>query len=210
MSGGAGSTVDEPVSPIDDERARKAGAQITAEPHDTDYGSRHCAAQDPEGNHWSFGTYRGEPARDNRRAWRAAHPRGSRPARAPARRADSAAALITDDGASPAARIREPPLGVLAWRRCCRTDLRRDRSGVLGGVRRTAREPRPRPAGAESCAIRRMLLRRLRPAGDQAGDRLAPLARDDTLYVLAPLRENLAGQLAIADLAAGRGWSGRT
>lgn len=61
MSGGAGSTVDEPVSPIDDERARKAGAQITAEPHDTDYGSRDFAAQDPEGNRWSFGTYRGEP-----------------------------------------------------------------------------------------------------------------------------------------------------
>jgi uncharacterized glyoxalase superfamily protein PhnB len=48
MSGGAGSTVDEPGS-------------ITAEPHDTDYGSRDFAAQDPEGNRWSFGTYRGEP-----------------------------------------------------------------------------------------------------------------------------------------------------
>ena len=43
------------------ERARKAGAQITAKPHDTDYGSRDFAAQDPEGNRWSFGTYRGEP-----------------------------------------------------------------------------------------------------------------------------------------------------
>jgi uncharacterized glyoxalase superfamily protein PhnB len=43
------------------ERARNAGAQITAEPHDTDYGSRDFAAQDPEGNRWSFGTYRGEP-----------------------------------------------------------------------------------------------------------------------------------------------------
>ncbi len=43
------------------ERARKAGARITAEPHDTDYGSRDFAAQDPEGNRWSFGTYRGEP-----------------------------------------------------------------------------------------------------------------------------------------------------
>jgi uncharacterized glyoxalase superfamily protein PhnB len=29
--------------------------------HDTDYGSRDFAAQDPEGNRWSFGTYRGEP-----------------------------------------------------------------------------------------------------------------------------------------------------
>jgi len=43
------------------ERARKVGAEITAEPHDTDYGSRDFAARDPEGNHWSFGTYRGEP-----------------------------------------------------------------------------------------------------------------------------------------------------
>ena len=43
------------------ERARKVGARITAEPHDTDYGSRDFAAQDPEGNRWSFGTYRGEP-----------------------------------------------------------------------------------------------------------------------------------------------------
>jgi hypothetical protein len=30
-------------------------------PHDTDYGSRDFAARDPEGNRWSFGTYRGEP-----------------------------------------------------------------------------------------------------------------------------------------------------
>jgi uncharacterized glyoxalase superfamily protein PhnB len=43
------------------ERARKAGAEITAEPHDTDYGSRDFSARDPEGNRWSFGTYRGEP-----------------------------------------------------------------------------------------------------------------------------------------------------
>jgi uncharacterized glyoxalase superfamily protein PhnB len=43
------------------ERARAAGAEITSEPHDTDYGSRDFAARDPEGNHWSFGTYRGEP-----------------------------------------------------------------------------------------------------------------------------------------------------
>jgi uncharacterized glyoxalase superfamily protein PhnB len=43
------------------ERARKAGAEISREPHDTDYGSREFAARDPEGNHWSFGTYRGEP-----------------------------------------------------------------------------------------------------------------------------------------------------
>ena len=43
------------------ELARDAGAQITAEPHDTDYGSRDFAARDPEGTRWSFGTYRGEP-----------------------------------------------------------------------------------------------------------------------------------------------------
>jgi uncharacterized glyoxalase superfamily protein PhnB len=42
-------------------RAKAAGAEITAEPHDTDYGSRDFAARDPEGNQWSFGTYRGEP-----------------------------------------------------------------------------------------------------------------------------------------------------
>ncbi|MEY9835206.1 VOC family protein [Streptacidiphilus sp. EB103A] len=41
-------------------RARAAGAEITAELHDTDYGSRDFAARDPEGNRWSFGTYRGE------------------------------------------------------------------------------------------------------------------------------------------------------
>jgi uncharacterized glyoxalase superfamily protein PhnB len=46
------------------ERARAAGAEITAEPHDTDYGSRDFAARDPEGNRWSFGTYRGEPRKE--------------------------------------------------------------------------------------------------------------------------------------------------
>ena len=40
------------------ERARSAGAEITIEPHDTDYGSREFAARDPEGHHWTFGTYR--------------------------------------------------------------------------------------------------------------------------------------------------------
>jgi uncharacterized glyoxalase superfamily protein PhnB len=42
-------------------RARAAGAEITMELTDTDYGSRDFAARDPEGNRWSFGTYRGEP-----------------------------------------------------------------------------------------------------------------------------------------------------
>ena len=45
-------------------RARAAGAQIIAEPHDTDYGSHDFAAADPEGNRWSFGTYRGEPRKN--------------------------------------------------------------------------------------------------------------------------------------------------
>lgn len=42
------------------ERARAAGADITREVNDTDYGSREFGARDPEGNRWSFGTYRGE------------------------------------------------------------------------------------------------------------------------------------------------------
>jgi uncharacterized glyoxalase superfamily protein PhnB len=42
-------------------RARAAGAEITSELHETDYGSRDFAARDPEGNRWSFGTYPGEP-----------------------------------------------------------------------------------------------------------------------------------------------------
>ncbi|GAB2616171.1 similarity with Glyoxalase/Bleomycin resistance protein [Paractinoplanes abujensis] len=44
------------------ERAAKAGAEIVKPPHDTGYGSRDFIARDPEGNLWSFGTYRGEPA----------------------------------------------------------------------------------------------------------------------------------------------------
>jgi uncharacterized glyoxalase superfamily protein PhnB len=44
-------------------RAKAAGAEIIAELHDTGYGSRDFAARDPEGNRWSFGTYRGEPRR---------------------------------------------------------------------------------------------------------------------------------------------------
>ena len=41
------------------QRASGSGAQITTEPHDTEYGSRDFSVRDPEGNHWSFGTYRG-------------------------------------------------------------------------------------------------------------------------------------------------------
>src|SRR4051794_24872483 len=39
------------------ERARAAGAEIVRGLTDTDYGSREYSARDPEGNHWSFGTY---------------------------------------------------------------------------------------------------------------------------------------------------------
>ena len=42
-------------------RAIKAGATVTRELHETDYGSRDFIVRDPEGNLWSFGTYRGEP-----------------------------------------------------------------------------------------------------------------------------------------------------
>jgi uncharacterized glyoxalase superfamily protein PhnB len=42
-------------------RIAAAGAEITRPPNDTDYGSRDFAIKDPEGNHWSFGTYRGAP-----------------------------------------------------------------------------------------------------------------------------------------------------
>ena len=43
------------------ERIRAAGGKITTELKDTDYGSRDFAIDDPEGNHWYFGTYRGAP-----------------------------------------------------------------------------------------------------------------------------------------------------
>ena len=42
-------------------RATAAGAKVLRELHETDYGSRDFAVLDPEGNTWSFGTYRGEP-----------------------------------------------------------------------------------------------------------------------------------------------------
>jgi len=42
------------------ERARAAaGARVVRELHDTDYGSREFMVRDPEGVHWSFGTYAG-------------------------------------------------------------------------------------------------------------------------------------------------------
>ena len=42
-------------------RATAAGAEVISGLHETDYGSRDFAVRDPEGNRWSFGTYRGEP-----------------------------------------------------------------------------------------------------------------------------------------------------
>lgn len=42
-------------------RALANGAQLVQDLHDTDYGSREFIVCDPEGNRWSFGTYRGEP-----------------------------------------------------------------------------------------------------------------------------------------------------
>ncbi len=39
------------------ERAVAAGAEVVMGLTDTDYGSRDFSVRDPEGNHWSFGTY---------------------------------------------------------------------------------------------------------------------------------------------------------
>lgn len=41
------------------DRAIAAGATLVRALNDTDYGSREFAVRDPEGNRWSFGTYRG-------------------------------------------------------------------------------------------------------------------------------------------------------
>lgn len=42
-------------------RATNAGAEVIQEMNEADYGSRGFGVRDPEGNLWSFGTYRGEP-----------------------------------------------------------------------------------------------------------------------------------------------------
>jgi uncharacterized glyoxalase superfamily protein PhnB len=42
------------------ERATAAGAEVVRGLRDEDYGSRGFTVHDPEGNLWSFGTYRGE------------------------------------------------------------------------------------------------------------------------------------------------------
>ncbi len=44
--------------------ATKAGAKVVSEMRDEDYGSTGFSVADPEGNLWSFGTYRGEPLPD--------------------------------------------------------------------------------------------------------------------------------------------------
>jgi uncharacterized glyoxalase superfamily protein PhnB len=41
------------------ERAMDAGATLLRALNDTSYGSREFSVRDPEGNRWSFGTYRG-------------------------------------------------------------------------------------------------------------------------------------------------------
>jgi len=43
-------------------KVRERGATIVREPADQEYGNREFAIKDPEGNLWSFGYYRGEPA----------------------------------------------------------------------------------------------------------------------------------------------------
>jgi uncharacterized glyoxalase superfamily protein PhnB len=42
-------------------KVKAAGAEIIRELVDQEYGSREFAIRDPEGNRWSFGSYRGEP-----------------------------------------------------------------------------------------------------------------------------------------------------
>jgi uncharacterized glyoxalase superfamily protein PhnB len=42
-------------------RATGAGAEVVRGLRDEDYGSRGFTVRDPEGNVWSFGTYRGQP-----------------------------------------------------------------------------------------------------------------------------------------------------
>ncbi|MUL43732.1 glyoxalase [Streptomonospora sp. PA3] len=45
------------------ERVRRSDAATVVRPlQDTDYGNHEFTCADPEGNLWSFGTYRGEPA----------------------------------------------------------------------------------------------------------------------------------------------------
>ena len=41
-------------------RAVAARAESLMAPYDAEYGGRHCSVRDPDGNLWSFGSYRGE------------------------------------------------------------------------------------------------------------------------------------------------------
>jgi uncharacterized glyoxalase superfamily protein PhnB len=50
---------DEDVDALYD-RAVAAGATVVRTPEDQEYGGRGCTLRDPEGNQWSFGSYRGE------------------------------------------------------------------------------------------------------------------------------------------------------
>jgi uncharacterized glyoxalase superfamily protein PhnB len=43
------------------DRAVAAGAEITQELNEPDYGGQAFGLRDPEGNQWSFGSYRGQP-----------------------------------------------------------------------------------------------------------------------------------------------------
>mgnify|MGYP003756107317 FL=1 len=47
------------------ERAKAAGAEIVMDMHDTNYGDHGFSVRDPEGNVWSVGQYRGQPAPDH-------------------------------------------------------------------------------------------------------------------------------------------------
>lgn len=44
------------------ERVKQSGAKVISEISDQPYGNREFSIADPEGNLWSFGFYRGEPA----------------------------------------------------------------------------------------------------------------------------------------------------
>ena len=57
-TGGAYVVTDHPAEVY--ARAQAAGATITRELQNEDYGNREFSAEDPEGNLWSFGNYRGE------------------------------------------------------------------------------------------------------------------------------------------------------
>ena len=58
LTGGFYVVVDDPDTHY--QRARAAGAEITRELEEMDYGSREYSARDPEGHTWTFGTYRPE------------------------------------------------------------------------------------------------------------------------------------------------------